>query len=91
MQIEALLWLLIIVIALFAFFAWVCSIFMLVDTYKKKGGPDIHGYPIGALWFVGLFASPMVLGLYVCALPGCSTELSESSSPAQIVDQLPSI
>lgn len=91
MLVEILPWILLLVISLLVFIAWVCSIIMLVDVYERKGGPGSHRFPVGALWFVGLFASPLVLGLIVCALPSYSTELPESDPAKQLVDQLPSI
>lgn len=40
---------------------------MLVGAAKKKGHYADRG--TGGMWALGLFFTPIVLGLYVCALP----------------------
>lgn len=46
------------------------------------------------LWFIGIFASPIVLGLYICALPNKqitseNTTLTPEFTPAN--EDLPSV
>jgi ABC-type antimicrobial peptide transport system permease subunit len=44
--------------------AWFMAVGLLVGNAKEKGSNKL-----GTLWFVGIFASPIVLGLYVLSLP----------------------
>lgn len=46
--------------------AWIMSISLIINAIKAKGYEQIT---VGTLWFIGLFASPIVLGLYAVALP----------------------
>ncbi len=45
--------------------AYFMSISMMVKSAKEKGCP----WGGGRLWFIGLFTTPIVLGLIVAALP----------------------
>ena len=45
--------------------AYFLSISMMVKTAKEKGCP----WGGGRLWFIGLFTTPIVLGIIVAALP----------------------
>ncbi len=54
--------------------AWFLSITMFIDAAKAKGYPMRE---TGVLWFVGIFASPLVPGLYVNALPPKNNEDSQ--------------
>ncbi|WP_350455359.1 hypothetical protein [Slackia heliotrinireducens] len=47
--------------------AWLMATAMFVDLAKSKGHFTEGGS--FALWFVGIFASPFVLGLYAVGLP----------------------
>lgn len=69
--------------------AWLVSIAKLIEVYKQKH-KDGESASTGILWFIGIFASPMVLGLYVCALPDSSVgnTLQSQGNP---VNQLPSV
>ena len=54
-----------IVLFIVVLIAWLLSISMLIDAGKSKG---YSFEKTGLLWFVGIFASPIVLGLYINAL-----------------------
>ena len=77
------------IVAIIMLAAWLVSISKLIEIYKQK-----HKYgksaSTGILWFIGIFASPIVLGLYVCALPD-SSQRSSSPNQKSSADQLPSI
>lgn len=62
----------ILVVAIAALVAWILAISKLVSFANAKGHSDA-----GTLWFIGLFASPIVLGLIVCAMPDKQPGLSE--------------
>ena len=62
----------ILVIAIVVLVAWILAISKLVSFANAKGHSDT-----GTLWFIGLFASPIVLGLIVCAMPEKQPGLSE--------------
>lgn len=46
--------------------AWLLSIDLLIDAGKAKGYSMANS---GKLWFIGIVATPLVVGLYVAALP----------------------
>ena len=56
-----------IVLAVVILIAWILAIAMMIDAGRAKG--YFGGGKTGLLWFVGIFASPIVLGLYVASLP----------------------
>lgn len=62
----------ILVVAIVVLVAWILAISKLVSFANAKGHSDA-----GILWFVGLFASPIVLGLIVCAMPDKQSSFSE--------------
>lgn len=51
--------------------AWIMSISMFIDAARAKG---YKMKKTGVIWFVGIFATPIVAGLYVNALPDKSKE-----------------
>lgn len=53
-------------VSLVVLMAWLFSISMFISIIKSKGSPFDSSL---IYWFVGLFASPIVLGLYAVALP----------------------
>uniref|UniRef100_A0A7C9NMM7 Uncharacterized protein n=1 Tax=Muribaculaceae bacterium Z82 TaxID=2304548 RepID=A0A7C9NMM7_9BACT len=73
-----------------AIVVWLVAVALFVSAAKKKG----H-YTQGAAvpWLVGIFLSPLMLALYVCALPdrGAPTAIPAASAPAQLVDELPAL
>ena len=56
---------------LFVFFAIIVAFFMSIELFievaQKKGHFVESG--TGKLWFIGIFATPIVVGLYVLGLP----------------------
>ena len=53
-----------VIVGILFLIAEIMSIVKLIDVAKDKGCGGT-----GLLWFIGLFASPIVLGLYVASLP----------------------
>lgn len=51
--------------------AWIMSINMFIDAARAKG---YKMKKTGVIWFVGIFATPIVAGLYVNALPNKNKE-----------------
>lgn len=51
--------------------AWIMSISMFIDAARAKG---YKMKKTGMIWFVGIFATPIVAGLYVNALPNKNKE-----------------
>lgn len=63
------------------------SINLFVSAAREKGHCKEGS---GTLWLIGIFASPIILGLYVCALPdraGAPTV----DAPKQLEDELPQL
>lgn len=48
------------------FVAWLLAISLIIKAAQAKGW---HKDGTGKLWFIGIFATPIILGLYVAALP----------------------
>lgn len=51
--------------------AWIMSINMFIDAARAKG---YKMKKTGVIWFVAIFATPIVAGLYVNALPNKNKE-----------------
>ena len=64
--------------------AWLVSISLMIKAAKEKG---YHRDGAGKLWFIGIFASPVVLGLYTASLPDRNVPLAKSN----VDDELPAI
>lgn len=78
-----------IVIAIIVLVAWIMSVYMFVERAKEKN-PKMTG--TGSLWFMGIFASPVVLGLYVMVMADTRQRLEgHAESPASVQDELPSV
>lgn len=45
--------------------AWLTAIKMFIGLAREK---DPGFYRTGLLWFIGIFATPLATGLYVCAM-----------------------
>ena len=54
------------IIGAIALVAWIVAIDLLIKAGKAKGYAMKN---TGALWFVGIFATPIVVGLYIASLP----------------------
>lgn len=72
---------LLLIVAIVAIAAWIISISKLVKIAEDKGQST------GSLWLIGLFASPIVLGLIVCAMP----DRGEVKAQKPAEPELPSI
>lgn len=66
------------------FFLVFVAISLFVDLAKEKGH---YRDDANILWFVGIFASPVVLGIYVMAL----SNKSSKDSSVDISKELPSL
>lgn len=76
--------------------AWLCAINLFVEAARKKGYYCNGGS--GILWFIGIFATPIVVGIYVSALPDRSTiesrgTVSEAKgfANAHVAEDLPAV
>lgn len=56
-----------IVIMFLVLAAWLVSISLFIKAAKEKGYYEHGG--TGLLWFIGIFATPIVVGLYTTSLP----------------------
>lgn len=82
------------IVLILAFAAWLLAIAKLVEAARMKG----HGQDgTGSLWFIGIFASPIVLGLYTASLPDRSASAAPTpgapipTTPTSPRDELPAI
>lgn len=55
-----------IIVSVLVLVAWLLSIDMFINAGKAKGYSMANS---GKLWFIGIIATPLVVGLYVAALP----------------------
>lgn len=58
-------------ILLLVFIVWLLAINMLIKAAREKG---YHRNSSGILWVIGIFASPVILGLYTASLPDHSED-----------------
>ena len=76
-------------VLIIAFFISLLVISLLVNAAKEKG---FHRNDAAVLWVIGIFASPIVLGLYTASLPDrgapAATMPAASEDPR---DELPAI
>lgn len=76
-------------ILLIAFLISLLAISLLVNAAKEKG---FHRNDAGVLWLVGIFASPIVLGLYTASLPDRGAPaVMAPVTPEDPRDELPTI
>lgn len=71
--------------------AWLMSINLLIKVGAAKGYRMDNSE---LLWFIGIFATPIVLGLYICALPDNRPSSNSSSNTADstpAAEELPSV
>lgn len=85
---EGLITLITLALCIAVLVAWIMAIAMLVKMAKEKGH---YRDGAGMLWFVGLFASPIVLGLYVAALSDKSSGKDGGNRQAPTQHELPII
>lgn len=64
--------------------AALAAIGLFVNAMREKGHSDKSA---GLLWYIGIFATPIVVGLYVASLPDRRGETQARSSQ----DELPEI
>ena len=62
---------------LIAFAISLVAISLLIKAAKEKG---YHRSSTGILWLVGIFATPVVLGLYTASLPDRNAATKETSN-----------
>lgn len=68
--------------------AWIFAIDELIKAAQMKGH---HKGSTASLWFIGIFATPIILGLCIAALPDRG-ELAEAKlSDQNLPDDLPAI
>lgn len=60
-----------------AFIISLVAISLLIKAAKEKG---YHRSSAGILWLVGIFATPVVLGLYTASLPDRNATKKETSN-----------
>lgn len=66
--------------------AWLLAISLFAKIAKEKGYFEDGA---GILWFMGIFATPIVAGLYVLALP--DKNVSNGGRRLNVDEELPSI
>lgn len=85
---EGLITLITLALCIAVLVAWIMAIAMFVEIAEEKGH---YRNGAGLLWFVGLFASPIVLGLYVAALPDKKQRKGDANCQAPTQYELPII
>lgn len=80
----------ILIISLVCLCASLIAISELIDAARMKGHCQDGA---GLLWFVGIFASPIVLGLITVSLPDRSARIQNGTGPQpdSLHDELPAI
>lgn len=66
-----------IIVSVLVLTAWLLSIDMFINAGKAKGYSMANS---GKLWFIGIIATPLVVGLYVAALPDSRKSIFEQGS-----------
>lgn len=79
--------LLLIALIVLVFVAFLVSINLFIEAAKQKGHYKDGGSAI--LWFVGIFATPIVVGLYTSALPDLNARKEEEKK--EIGSDLPTV
>lgn len=69
-----------IILAIVALVAWLLAINLLIKVGAAKGYAMDNK---GLLWFIGIFATPIVVGLYVAALPDNRAKPAESTADSE--------
>ena len=70
--------------------AWLMATNLFIKIARAKG---YYKDGAGLLWFIGIFATPIVVGIYVAALPDKrqAGTLTQGGVPVGVDDELPSI
>ena len=81
------------IIGFVALIAWFIAISMFVNLANDKGH---HLDDTGKLWFVGIFASPIVLGIYVLGLrdkkaTNGTASMNQGKAAGKVEDDLPAL
>lgn len=77
------------VIPIVVLVAWLLAINLLIKVGEAKGHALSNK---GLLWFIGIFATPIVVGLYIIALPDQRAEAARKAPPASAAtDELPEL
>lgn len=77
------------VIPIVVLVAWLLAINLLIKAGEAKGHALSNK---GLLWFIGIFATPIVVGLYIIALPDRRAEAARKAPPASAAtDELPEL
>lgn len=74
--------------------AWLMAINLFINAAKEKGYYKDGG--AGMLWFIGIFATPIVVGIYTSSLPDkrgreIMSGIGGSPAAASVQDELPSL
>ncbi len=80
--------LLILSAAIFVVMVWVETIGFVVRAAQAKG---FHRDSSAPLWFIGLLATPLMLGVYVASLPDRGSEGAEPEPAKTLADELPAL
>lgn len=82
-----------VVVPILVLVGWLVAIQLLINAGKQKGHFKDGGE--GVLWFVGIFATPIVVGLYILALPDKRADVAPSPQPQMTAapqsDELPDL
>ena len=76
-----------IVVLAFVLCAWIAAIALFIGVKREKGYSSEGN---GLLWIIGIFATPIVVGLYVIALPD-KRLVSASEAASQRSEELPEV
>lgn len=77
------------VIPIVVLVAWLLAINLLIKVGEAKGHALSNK---GLLWFIGIFATPIVVGLYIIALPDRRAEAARKAPPSSAAtDELPEL
>lgn len=73
--------LIVLVFLLLVLVAFLASISLFIDAAKEKGYYKNGG--TGILWFIGIFATPIVVGLYTASLPDLRNQKTEQKETVE--------
>lgn len=78
-----------IILAIVALIAWLLAINLLIKVGAAKGYAMDNK---GLLWFIGIFATPIVVGLYIASLPDNRVMPAESAAGSEApAEELPAL